>query len=114
MAGNLNKKEAVVVRIQRTISGPRKDTSFSYGRELAKARSVVEKIINDGDRKLIKYILSVAKPKIKSDDLFVTKIKKTYGKMVKSGASAEKVRMINMYINNLGPDGAKRFIGRFQ
>lgn len=123
MAGKLKfKKEAVVVR---TISGPGKHTSFSRGQELAKARAIVEKTINDGNETLIGYILAVAGLKSKGNDFFVKKIKKLSDKAIKAMRQVsapidkrvlrDRVRMINLhFFYNLDSSGAERFIEKFQ
>lgn len=109
------------MKISRTISGPRKHTSFSRGQELAKARIVVEKIFSNKDKQLIKYVLLVARLKSRGNDLFIARIKKFSDRAIAKASSSidkralsDKIRMINLYFYNLDPNEAQRFIEKFE
>lgn len=79
------------------------------------AKTVVRNIIESKNKEQVEYILSVAKLKNKSDDLFVKKIKKLSDRAIaKSGISAERIRMANLHIYNLGLKGAQRLINEAQ
>jgi len=104
--------------IKHTISGP-KDTSSTYGQELTRAQAVVEKTLENGknskNKQLIKYILSVAKLKIRGDDFFATKIKKLSDRtMIKGGVLMEKARRINLYIYNQDLTSVRKLIDKAQ
>jgi hypothetical protein len=90
-----------------------RDAPFSYGQELRKAQNVVEKVIKNGNRTLIKYIKVVAKLRTRGNDLFVARIKKI-SDLVIENQTKEKIRMINLYFYNLDPSGAQRFIEKFE
>jgi len=108
--------------IKHTISGPKKDnTSSIYGRETSMARVTVENIIKSKDEQWMKYVLSVAKLKVKGDDSFIVGIKKlSDNAKAKVSISIDKgvldkIRMINLHFRyNLDPSGAERFIKKFQ
>jgi len=90
------------MRIRRTISGPKRNAASTYGQELSVAKSVVESIFSSKNKQLMKYILSVARLKIRGDDFFTTKIKKLADRaMIKGGVLMEKTRRINLYVYNL-------------
>ena len=90
------------MRIRHTISGPKRKTPSTYGQELSAAKSVVESIFSSKNKQLMKYILSVARLKIRGDDFFTTKIKKLSDKVIiKGGILMEKTRRINLYVYNL-------------
>ncbi len=99
MAG---KKEVFVMRIKRTISGPKRNTPSTYGQELSMAKNVVESTLSSKNKQLIEYILSVAKLKIRGDNFFATKIKKLSDRvMINGGVLMKKTRRINLYIYNM-------------
>ena len=79
------------MRIRHTISGPKRKTPSTYGQELSAAKSVVESIFSSKNKQLMKYILSVARLKIRGDDFFTTKIKKLADRaMIKGGCFNRK------------------------
>lgn|GEM_PF-2435963 len=98
--------------IRHTISGP-KNTFSSYGQELAKAQAVVDKAFKSKNQQLIKYLLSVAKLKIRGDNFFATKIKKlTDRARIKEGVLMEQTRRINLYINNQDRQALRELIDK--
>jgi len=87
----------------------------SYNQQFSIAKTVVKNIIESKNKEQVEYILSVAKLKSKSDDLFAKKIKKLSDRAIaKLGISAERVRRANLHIYNLDSNGAQRLINEAQ
>jgi len=102
------------VRISRTISGSKRNAS-SYGQEMARSKEMLEKVLKERNDQQIKYVLSVAKLKAQGKDLTVVKLKKLLNDVsLKEGVILKKMQSINLYLNSLMPDEAKRFIERFE
>jgi hypothetical protein len=102
------------MRIKRTISGPRKHSFSTYGQEITKSRNVLEKVLKEKNDQQMKYVLSVAKLKAKGKDLTIVKLKKLLNDItLKEGVIPKKMQSINLYLNSLMPDEAKRFIEKF-
>jgi len=93
----------------------RKHQISSYTQQFSMAQTVVKNLIESKNKGQIKYVLSVAELKSKSDDLFVKKIKKLSDRAImKLGISAEKTRMANLHIYNLEVNGVQRLINKAQ
>jgi len=101
------------MRIGRTISGPKKDTSSTYGQQLKTARNTVENILSSQNKQWIKYVLTVAKLKIRGDD-FITLKKISDRGVIELKIPMEKMRLINIHINDLDPNGAKVLVEKSQ
>jgi len=105
----------MIMRIGRTISGPRKDTSSTYGQEIARSRKVLGNVLKEKNKQQMKYVLSVAKLRAQGRDLSVGKLKELFNKAILKGEmTLEQMRLLNLYLNSLMPEEAKRFIERFQ
>jgi len=103
------------VKISRTISGPRRNASSTYGQEIARSKEMLENVLKAKNEQQIEYVLSVAKIKAKGEDLSIVKLKKLFcGARLKGKMVLDKMRLINLYLNNLMPEEAKRFIDKFQ
>ena len=102
------------MRISRTISGP-KNTSSTYGQEMAKSKKALESVLKEKDKRQIKYVLSVAEIKAKGRDLCITDLKKLFDEAKLNGEVVlEKVRLINFYLNSLLPKEAQKFIEKLK
>jgi len=102
------------VKISRTISGSKRNAS-SYGQEMARSKGMLEKVLKEKNKRQMNYVLSVARIKAKGEDLSIVKLKKLFCKAkVKGKMALDKMRLINLYLNSLMPDEAKRFIDKFQ
>ncbi|MHA1703762.1 MAG: hypothetical protein ACTSWK_16015, partial [Promethearchaeota archaeon] len=87
----------------------------SYGQEMARSKEMLEKVLKERNDQQIKYVLSVAKLKAQGKDLTVVKLKKLLNDVpLKEGVILKKMQSINLYLNSLMPDEAKRFINKFQ
>lgn len=94
----------------------RRNTPSTYGHEIGGAKNVVESIFNskNKNKKLIEYILSVAKLRVKGNNHFVAGIGDLFDKAIRMGFSIETIRQINLYINYSGEQSARRLIERAQ
>jgi len=104
------------MRIGRTISGPR-NTSSTYGQEMAKSKKAIENVLKEKDEQQMKYVLSVAEIKASGQDLSIPLLKEVFGKTMVKGAKGEvaleKMRLVNLYLNSLSREEAQRFIEKF-
>jgi hypothetical protein len=93
-----------------------RNTPSTYGHEIGGAKNVVESTFNskNKNKKLIEYILSVAKLRVRGNNHFVAGIGDLFDKAMKMGFSIERIRQINLYINYLGEQSAKGLIERAQ
>lgn len=102
------------MRIKHGILGPKRNASSTYGQEIIKSKNVLEEVLKEKNERQMKYVLSVAKLKAQSKDLTVVKLKKLLNDItLKEGVILKKMQSINLYLNSLMPDEAKRFIGKF-
>jgi len=93
----------------------RKHQISSCNQQFSMAQTVVKNLIESKNKGQVEYILSVAKLKSKSNDLFAKKIKKLSDRAIaKLGISAERIRMANLHIYNLDSNGAQRLINEAQ
>lgn len=103
------------MKIRHTISGPRRNTSSTYGQEIARSKKTLENALKEKNKQQMKYILSVAELKAKGKNLSLAKLKKLLNNSKLRGEMAlEKIRLINLYLNNLSSEQAKRFIKEFE
>jgi hypothetical protein len=79
-----------------------RNTPSTYGQEIGGAKNVVESTLNSKNKKLIGYILSVAKLRVRGNNHFVAGIGDLFSKAIRMGFSTERIRKINLYINYLG------------
>lgn len=116
MAGKIRNKEVLQMGIKHGILGPKKDTPFSRGRELREARKITHDLISMGGNIWQRYVRILIKLKIRENDLFVSRIKKISDLMIKRmGMGVQrKIRMINLFVYNLDPSEAKRFIEKIE
>jgi len=115
MAGKIKNKEVFEMRIKRGILGHRKDAPFSRGRELREARRITHDLISMSGNIWQRYVRILIKLKIRGNDLFVSRIEKISDLLIKGMGTGvqEKIRMINLFVYNLDPSEAKRFIEKF-
>jgi len=104
------------MRIKRGILGPRKNIPFSRGRELKEARRITHDLIDMGGNIWQRYVRVLIKLKIRGNDSFVSRIEKISDLLIKEMGTGvkEKIRMINLFVYNLDPSEAKRFIKKIE
>lgn len=98
--------------IKRSNYRPQRNTPSTYGQEIGGAKNVVESTLNSKNKKLIRYILSVAKLRARGNNHFVAGIGDLFKKAMEMGFSVERIRKINLYINYLGEESSKVLIKR--
>ena len=97
--------------IKHGILGPKRNASSTYRQELNKSKKALENIFKGKNEQEIKYVLSVAELKAKGRDLSLVSLKKLLNKaMLKEEVVIKKMRLVNLYLNRLMPEQAKRFI----
>lgn len=101
--------------INRGILGSKRSASSTYGQVIEKSKEVLGSVLKEKNEQQMEYVLSVAALKAQGKDLSVTKLKELFNKVtLEEGVFLKKIRLINFYLNNLSPEGAKRFIEKFE
>jgi hypothetical protein len=114
MAGMVKKGGANSMVARKVNYRFQRNTPSTYGHEIGGAKNVVESTFNSKNKRLIEYILSVAKLRVRGNNHFAAGIGDLFNKAMRMGFSVERIRNINLYINYLGGQSAKGLIKRAQ